>query len=272
MRHADQPIASQPHAQPDLSPVQVQTLVERFCTGSPQCTVLRRAEGRVVCRIPLDAQSTVVLKLWAKYGRKAVIRQITRTGGLDREVRILRHLHRVGVQVPTVLGFSRLSLPHLPYTDAIVLEDLGSTTVALEYVKRLLRQGLIDEAREFEDAIIDLTVSLLRARVVDPDHGMVNIVVTDNGTPLRLDFEIARKVLSPYLVPHLFGEMIGRLVGSFAFAVQPDVARANSFARRLVRSVRPARNILRRARSQAERMLEKQRLEIGIDTRLDLSW
>ncbi len=272
MRHADQPIASQPYAQPDLSPLQVQTLVERFCAGSPECTVLRSVECRVVCRMPWDAQRTVVLKLWAKHGLKALIRQITRTGGLDREVRILRHLHRGGVQVPAVLGSSRLSLPHIPYTDAIVLEDLGSTAVATEYLKRLLRHGFIDEARDFEVAIIDLTVSLLKARVVDPDHGMVNIVVTDTGSPMRLDFELARKVLSPYLVPHLFGEMIGRLVGSFAFAVQPDVARANSFARRLVGSIRPTRNILRRARSQAERMMEKQRLEVGIDTRLDLSW
>ncbi len=66
--------------------------------------------------------------------------------------------------------------------------------------------------------------------------------------------------------------MIGRLVATHAFTVQPDIERILRFATRLADRTHTPRGVLRRARILADRMMETQRREDGIDTRFELQW
>ena len=77
------------------------------------------------------------------------------------------------------------------------------------------------------------------------------------------------------IVVHMIGIptiMLGVLIGSYAFAMQPDAYRASKFARRLVDRLMPPMRVLRRARIEVETMLEQQRTKCGIDTRVSLPW
>ena len=226
----------------------------------------------MVCRAPLDDRGSVVVKLWTRPGVRGTIRQISRTGPLDRELRVLRHLRRFGVDVPDVLGSCRVRSPHVPYTNALVLEDLGRVGTAMDHLKDLIASRSGQAANDFEDQIIELTRKIVDARVIDADHSMMNIVMTDEGRPARLDFEIARRVSSPRWSPRTWGAMIGRLVATHAFTVQPDVERARRFALRLANHIRPPAVVLRRAAALVEQMMETQRHEDGIDTRIHLEW
>jgi len=255
-----------------LSRDEVEALAERCTRNDPKCCVLQAKDGKLVSRITTDDCSSVVVKLWARPRFRGTVRQILRTGPLDRELHILHHLRRFGVKVPEVLGSCKLSLSRVPYTNALVLEDLGRVGTAMDHLKKLLHERPGREADHFEDQVIELTERIVQASVVDADHSMINIVTTKCGRPARLDFEIARKVPSPRCAPRTWGAMMGRLVATHAFTVQPDIERIIQFATRLADRTRTPRGVLRRARILADRMMETQRREDGIDTRFELQW
>jgi hypothetical protein len=81
-----------------------------------------------------------------------------------------------------------------------------------------------------------------------------------------------RRVRNPLRHPEPLGRMIGTFLGSYLFAVQPDVARARSFAERLQARLHLPAPVLALARRRVEEMTERQRREIGMDTRMDWPW
>jgi hypothetical protein len=66
--------------------------------------------------------------------------------------------------------------------------------------------------------------------------------------------------------------MIGRLIGTHMFAVQPRVERTLDLALSLGRRTGVSKRILAIARRQVQAMLRHQREQKGIDTRLELPW
>ena len=107
---------------------------------------------------------------------------------------------------------------------------------------------------------------MVRAGLVDTDHRLPNFVTLPSGWPVRLDFELARRHRIPALTRRAYGIMLGTLVGSHAFAVQPDGARTRAFAARLLQHLRPPARAWRVARERVAAMLARQRREAGIDT------
>jgi hypothetical protein len=255
-----------------LSAAQVRDLTRRFRRHESSVDVLQAKWGKMVCRMPVPNDGTVVLKLWPRPTARDRMRRAWHAAPHVQEARLLTHLRGHGVSVPRLLGTSRLRLRGMPYRHAVVLEDLGNVDNAMEHVKRLLGEGRNEQAERFEDQIIALTDALLESGVADADHSMINIVAAPSGRPFRLDFEIARLVRWPCLFPGLCGAMIGRLVATYAFTVQPDVVRAERFATRLARHLAPTVRVLRLARIHVERLLQVQEHEVGIDTRLSLPW
>ncbi len=108
--------------------------------------------------------------------------------------------------------------------------------------------------------------------VLDPDHSLMNFVVTPGSHVVRLDLELARCVRWVNVRPALEALMLGRLIATHAFVVQPDVERTTRFAGRLVGAVTPLRSALPRITREIGRLLEKQRRDEGIDTRVCLPW
>jgi len=121
----------------------------------------------------------------------------------------------------------------------------------------------------FDDALIRMTGILARARIIDFDHSMVNIVVKDREL-IRLDLEKARRVPWIGLRPNLYGEMIGQLLATYVFAVQPEIGRAERFAERLFAEIKPSPSIIMRAQAHVNKQMKRQKDGRGIDMALRL--
>ena len=254
-----------------LSSVGLRELAERVSSGAEEMEVLRevRSDALTARALTREGQS-VVIKLWRRAGQRGVARRLTRTSPAYREWRGLRLLYSSGVDVPEPIACFGLRGAGSRYTEALVLEDLGECANAVVHVKELAQCGKEDELRRVEHSLLLTTQRMLKSRLVDPDHGLINFVVLPDGRTVRLDLELARRVLSPSLVPGLQGEMLGNLVGGYTFAVQPEVERVPRFFARLVEIVRPPGRVLRVLRRHVQGMLDTQRRESGIDTRVDL--
>jgi hypothetical protein len=231
---------------------------------------LKEESDALTLRLHLPADDSVIVKLWQRPGARGVLRRLTRTDPASREHHALERLHRSGIPVPLPLGISRIEIDGLPFTDAFFLQDLGPCQTALHHLQLLIRAGHERAVAGFLDEVVELTAAVVEARVIDTDHHLNNMVVTAEGRLVRLDTELARAYRSPPAGP--YGEMLGRLVGSLVFAVQPEVERAIGFAESLTRRLEPGDAVLRAASAQVERMLAGQRRHRGLDTQVALPW
>lgn len=256
-------------------PMQRGQLESFLVAGAPGMTTLRKREDALVGRVAIsgvDAPPTAVLKLWARPGMSGMIRRITRTGSALREFRTLKRLHSLGVSVPRPYGCARISITGNSYTDAVLIEDLGECRTLLAVVSELARTGAATQRVQIETAFIDLTMSLLKASIVDPDHGLINTVVCGGARLVRLDFELAQRVVFPKLHRRLYGRMLGRILSSYTFAVQPRTEMVSEFAERLVAALKPPRRVLQQASTFLNHKLDVQAKRQGLKIEVTLPW
>ncbi len=248
---------------------QAQNWLERLVSEPEACLVLKERSGdcRVVRVRDTDGNSAIV-KLWNRPGVAGMLRRLTGTGSMTREKQALERLAAAGLRVPKVLGFERLESAELPFTDALVLEDLGECVTALEHAKALSRLQKDAELARFLGQVVDLTVGMLEAGISDRDHSFNNVVATSGGDAARLDLEIARADTSDRAI----GDMLGRLLATLVFALQPDVEPVTRFASALRERISPSARALARARAKMEEMLAVQWRDRGIQTRVELPW
>lgn len=210
--------------------------------------------------------------MWSRPDLKGSLRRLLRITSCDHEWRTLVRLRDVNMSVPHPLGFCRVMPSIAGYTDALFTEDLGECEAATSYLKRLIHTGQEQQVLHFENVMIEMTEQILDAGMVDVDHGLVNMVVQASGRPVRLDFELARRVIWPRLFTTMYSHMLGRLILLHAFAVQPDTDRTTRFAERLCDRLRPSRRVLARAGIYIRKYLQVQLKNTGVDTRLALPW
>ena len=89
---------------------------------------------------------------------------------------------------------------------------------------------------------------------------------------MRLDFEMARWVRIMRLSSKAYSRMFGRLIGTYVFAVQPEVELARNFALRLADSLDIPLGAWAATSRVVSRMMDAQRNSTGIDTCLELPW
>jgi hypothetical protein len=240
-----------------------------------------RAGDCAVYRTAAPGIPSVIVKVWKRQGSRAFIRNLTRTSPMLRELRALQRVQSVGVTAPRVHAAIRPETRSADrrrpgtspgWTEALILEDLGHCISAMDHVKALQSQAPRGDLDQFLDEVITLTRGLVECGILDQDHSFLNVVATPEGRAARLDFEIARLTRFVQLYPQRYGKMIGRLLVTYAFTVQPDSAMATEFASRLVAALHPGPRVLRHARTYVDVMLEKQRRHDGIDLRLALPW
>ncbi len=232
--------------------------------------LLKAVPGRTVVRVRRRRAPPVIVKWWARLDLVGALRARTRTASWDHEWRSLRALHQAGVPVPRPVSLLQVDEAGVP-VHAVLMEDLGRCTVALDHVKALAAAGDEEALRTFDAALIDLTARIVEAGFVDPDHRLNNVVVDATGRPLRLDVELARPA-SSLLSPVAHGRMLGCLVATYVYAVQPEVRLAERFAADLTRRLEPSWASRRAAARVVRGMLAVQRDGRGIDTRVELPW
>jgi hypothetical protein len=167
-------------------------LIRDLASGTLALTDLKERPGNCrVVRVHSPDGSSYIVKMWNRPGLRGLLRRLSGTAPHQREVSCLERLWDHGVAVPAPIGVARVSEPSLPYTDALVLQDLGECEVALEHVKALLAENRHAEADVFLKQVIELTAAIIEAGVVDRDQSFLNVVALPVGTPARLDLEIA---------------------------------------------------------------------------------
>jgi tRNA A-37 threonylcarbamoyl transferase component Bud32 len=231
---------------------------------------LKERNDASTLRVQIESDSTVIMKLWKRPGIAGHLRRATGTDPGGRESRALARLLEAGIAVPAPLGTASFVLAESEFTDALFLEDLGSCETAFEHLKSLIRMGEEARVERFLGEVVEMTAAIVERDIIDTDHSLNNLVVTARGELVRLDTEVARQLSGRPARP--YGSMLGRLIGTFIFAVQPDLERVGPFARALVERLDPEPAVLLEASAQVARMLEGQRCNRSLDTRVTLPW
>ncbi len=238
----------------------------------PGMSILReRGQDVLIARTQSADGEPVIVKCWNRRGWRGAARRISRTNIGWREYQALRHLHDAGIPCPFPYAYRVLPpQPGVRHTEALISADLGVCRDSTEWFKALLRENP-DAALAFEDRIIEATAAMVANGLLDTDHRLPNFVVPPDGVPVRIDFELCIPVRAVAWHPRLLGGMIGTLLGSHVFAVQPMTGRSVDFCRRLLARVPVPARSRRHARMVVATMLERQRRESGIDTPMPFS-
>ena len=235
--------------------------------------VLReRGSDVLIARTPGPDGKSVIVKLWNRRGWRGFLRRVSGTTIARREWDALCHLRKDGLGVPDPLACFTLRHPEALHTEVLIEEDLGACGDVTETFKQLRREKRTEEIAAFEEHLLRSTEVMLARGLLDTDHRLPNFVVRPDGRPVRLDFELARPVRHPRRDEKQLGRMIGTFLGSYLFAVQPDIAAARSFAERLQARLNLSPRTLAIARERVEEMMARQLREIGMDTRMDWPW
>ena len=241
-------------------------LVVSIGKGGTSSEVLRHKRADVmVARSPFDHGRSVIVKLWNRRGPRQLVRRWLGRGEPWREARALHRLNAVGAAAPRLLGELRLDDPSVPYTHALVIEDLGKCVRVVEHVADLVSHGLCDQLAAVEADVITITGDMIRAGVLDLDHSLNNMLIPPAGVAKRVDLEFAVCCADANRRPRLYGTMLGRLIGTYTFAVQPGVERVFDFADRLYRNVSPPASVRRRAQQYVGQMMAGQKQSHGVD-------
>lgn len=232
----------------------------------------RGADVRIArVQVP-EGGGTVIVKLWNRANWRGALRRLTRTNIGWQEYAALRRLEPQRIGTPVPLGYLRLRDSATPYTEALVSSDLGECRDSTEYFKRLRLEGNEAAVKEFEEHLILSTAGLLASGLIDTDHRLPNFVVLKEGRPVRLDFELCRSTRCVAWHPRQVGLMLAALLGSYGFAVQPDVERVVAFAARLRAVLRPSPKVLRVAADQVARDVARQERDFGLKLSLPDLW
>lgn len=253
----------------EWDPARLRGLVAEVATRVDAHELLSERDCRQVIRVHQDGGS-VVIKFWARPGLRGTIRRRLGRTIAVREYQGLQTLARLGVRVPTPHGFALVGPNPAGFSEAVVMSDLGQVDDATEHFKALVRAGDDAPIRAFEDDLIEITTRMWRGRVLDYDHGLINMVVPASGRPVRLDLEHARVHPLPRLRPDLRTRMLGHLLLTHLFAVQPASHWTESFSQRLLAAVPVNRAIQRGIESYVRRRLARQRAHIDFDVSFTL--
>lgn len=248
------------------------SVAEEVSAGVREATLLHEKINRQTWRVWVDGQLSVIVKFWRRPGIRGTVSRLARVNTSYREWRALRLLSGSGLLSPCPLGYFRLRSPAVRHDEALVSEDLGECRDATAHVKHLLAANDFDALVRFENELVSITKRMIEIRLIDTDHRISNFVVTPEGRIARLDLEHAVHVTCLKLSAQRYGIMLGGLVGTYVFAVQPDVVHAVSFAQCLAEQLSPPRRVLCHARKEVRRLLDGQYRFAGIASRIELSW
>lgn len=247
-------------------------IAEHTSAGHISAELLREKANRQVFRVPICPHSSVIVKFWKRPGIRGTLSRTARINTSYREWRALNLMHERRVPSPRPLAYFRLRNARCRHDEALVLEDLGECQNAITYVKLLLAEDRFDALACLESEFVSISKRMIEIRLIDTDHRVTNFVVTPGGRIVRLDLEHAARVPSLRLSSRRYGIMLGGLVGTYVFAVQPCIERAASFANLLAEELSPPPGVLDCARLEVDRLLGVQYRATGIDSRIELSW
>ena len=256
---------------PELAASVRRCIMEQASTDD--CTIIHnRGGGRgMLLRLHLRDAPDVIVKAWALRNLRERIKCWLGISNGAREWKMHCRVQQLGLRVPQPVAYSQVVIPSGRY-EIMVVEDLGETTKALQYLKRCLARKDDAEIARLEESVIEMAHLLVRAGVVDVDHQLNNIVLDASNEIVRIDLECARRCRPGRVPTEAYSTMIARLICTHAYACQPDLHLTEAFARTLSDRLQPPAAVLELAEAIINRNLKKQHRRKGIDSRLSLAW
>ena len=248
----------------------IKLLAADTCNRLDEFEVISQRDWRRVIRRSWKQGRSVVIKLWARPDVKGIIRRTLHISSADHEWRNLRILYGLGVRVPKPIGFVNIGRNPSQHTDLLIMEDLGDCQESITYLKSCIQEGDEEGIQKLESSIIDMTVLMVRARLLDYDHSLINIVVTSSGEVVRLDLEQARKVWFLGMHTDLFARMLSTFIASYIYAVQPDTGRVYGFIEKLFAELKPPTIVLKASQKYIDAKLSMQEKNTGINIQITL--
>jgi len=240
--------------------------------GDERAEVLQIRVDVLTARYRIDGGPSVIVKLWNRPGWRGWLRRATRSAPFSRESIALRRLGDLNGPAPRLLGSFLLDRRSHRHTEALVIEDLGPARDAFDVVAELAGDRADAALADVDDALARLTADMLDAGIVDDDHRLTNMIRPADGRWYRIDFEHARCMRSPARPRRRRGIMLGRLMGTYVFAVQPRLELADRFFER-VRGLAGGDRRVRAAASEiVAGMLEQQVRTNNVRTTYELPW
>ena len=249
----------------------IREAIREIHAGEGRFEVLHQKGTHRVVRYHPANGSSVVVKIWSQPGLKHWIRGVLGIRSVDYEWSNLRRVQELGIPAPRPIGRCRGGR-RSGYTDAIVLEDLGDCVPVMNRIKSYIASGEERRLWELEDEIISLTFEMASNEFYDTDHGVLNLSVCGTCKPVSLDLEMARSSCIPSRRRRLFGRMLGRLLLTYTFSVQPDVERTLRFAERLRKKLDPPRSVMKLANGYLQRHMAIQARNPALEFEVPLSW
>lgn len=249
-----------------MSELEIEQLVMECSKKESGFEILKAEPGIMVVRYPETQFGNIVAKLWDRSSWKSKIRKRAGWPKALQEWQMLQKFQSYAIPSPKPIGWCYLSKNKTGFTEAVVMEDLGRGTDGLVYLKRLIQDKDEVQIQAFEDRLIAVTKEMLESKILCEDHSLFNFYVTDEGNIYRLDLELAQHVINPLFHPKQYLHMLGRLLVSYTYAVQPDVERTTAFAKKMVHELRPPFYVLWGVKRYLKKKLKFQKEKYGIDT------
>lgn len=235
---------------------------------------LRARGSRWTWRLSRVGGEPVVLKAWRRSKWPAfVYRAGYRRTTAYREWQMPGRLAECGVRCARSLAYFIMRDGAGAVYEAVVLEDLGECESSMMHLKTAAERGDAAEIHRVNELIVDMTARLVEHGFVDTDHSMTNLVFTPDGSLARLDMEHCQHVgWRMGLSARKCGEMLGVLIGTYAYAVQPRVQLAVAFGHALAKRVRVPQAALNVAQRLVDRMMSEQAAAKQIHSHVELGW
>ena len=240
--------------------------------GTGRMDILQTRVDVVTIRYWLEDERSVIVKLWNRPGFRGWARRLSRTAPAIREAQALSRVNERYGSSPALLGQFRLDRPTHQHTEALVMEDLHPCRIGFLELMDAARLGDDQSVMKMNRSIIRLTEQLIEASILDTDHRLTNMLVTKDGCWHRVDYEHARCVRRTDRHPHWLGEMLGRLLATQIFAVQPQLQYVDDIAKYIQSMVKSDVRVQRRVEAIVIEMLNVQKETMGVDTAYSFPW
>ncbi len=217
----------------------IEDVARRARQGASWAHRVREKKTRSVMRLQLASGDTLILKLWIIDGVPARVANRIRRAPVDREWVGLQRALSLGVPAPRPLGLVRVRWSDEQTGAAMIMSDLGGLPRATEYIKECLAAQDLGRLSRLEDDVVRMTQTMIEGGLLDEDHGTLNILVSGDGTPLRVDLERTCLGASRWLHPGVWARMLGRLIVTYGFAVSGDPEHVERFHAKLLSAMHP---------------------------------
>lgn len=244
----------------------INEIVTQVCAHLEQQEVLSNNKDKLVIRYFIEPKKSLIIKLWSRPHLGGKVRQLLNDTLAKKEWSALNHAHNCGINVPKVFGWSKLIENRNGFTEALVMEDIGQCRIAADYIKECYEKNDLLAIKAFENSVINMTRDMIKNKILDIDHTLINIVLNEQNAVYRIDFELAKPVFSMTLNSFSYGEMLGRLLASYTFAISPNVEKVPMFFNELQR-ILPKRIpfiALWRAKRQLKHFMKRHEIRTSI--------